>query len=87
MEKTSTAQLTEHQRFKKRVLNIFDQRKQSLVEDGYHTRFLHKGSELMMCRLKHMANGNEIILKAYPLTGVITQYTNHILTHYEQVHI
>lgn len=67
------------QRSEQRFRQIFGERVHSLTEDGYQVRVSTDTPTLLFCRLKHMANGNEIILKGYPATLSITQRTNNIL--------
>ena len=85
MQQSQTAPQTEHQRSSERLEKVFDQRVKSLVEDGYCVRFTHKTHDLMMCRLHHMSNGNDVIVKGYPTSQRIVQFTNHVLVHHEQL--
>lgn len=68
-----------HQRSLERFRQIFGERVHSLTEDGYQVRVSTDTPTLLFARLKHMSNGNEIILKGYPATLSITQRTNHVL--------
>lgn len=61
----------------------FQERLTSLLEDGYVVRVKCEDKRLMFVRLKHMGNGNTIILKGYPHERLITQYTNNVKV-YEQ---
>lgn len=77
MSQTAT-QMT-RQRSEQRFRQIFGERVHSLTEDGYQVRVSTDTPTLLFARLKHMSNGNEIILKGYPATLSITQRTNNIL--------
>lgn len=76
---SQTASQMTRQRSEQRFRQIFGERVRSLTEDGYQVRVSTDTPTLLFCRLKHMANGNEIILKGYPATLSITQRTNNIL--------
>lgn len=76
---SQTASQMTRQRSEQRFRQIFGERVHSLTEDGYQVRVSTDTPTLLFCRLKHMANGNEIILKGYPATLSITQRTNHVL--------
>lgn len=84
-QQSQTAQRQMLQRSRQRLIQVFDQRVSSLVEDGYRIRHMYSGDTLLLCRLHHMANGNDIIVKAFPLAMTIVQLTNHVQTHYEQI--
>ena len=64
---------------------VFNERIASLIKDRYCKRFDTRLPNLWFVRLKHMSNGNTIILKAYPQDSVIHQYTNGICKHTEYV--
>lgn len=64
---------------------IFDERIRALQQDCYCKRFDTRLPHLWMVRLHHMSNGNDIVLRGYPLDGIIIQTTNHIVTHREVV--
>lgn len=64
---------------------VFNERIESLVKDRYCKRIDTRLPNLWFVRLKHMSNGNTIILKAYPQDSVIHQYTNGICKHTEYV--
>lgn len=68
-----------------RMTKVFQERVDSLLKDGYCKRVDTRLPHLWLVRLKHMSNGNEIILKGYPTDGVISQQTNHTTTHYERI--
>lgn len=61
----------------------FQERLLSLLECRYMIRVRTQSDNLWYVRLKHMANGNEVVLKGYPKTRHLEQYTNHILVHSE----
>lgn len=63
----------------KRLIFDYEERRNSLLADGYrlrHETILNNG---VICRLHHMANGNDIILSAQDDT--LTQKTNQVITH------
>lgn len=64
---------------------VFDERVSSLLADGYCKRLDTRLPHFWIVRLKHMANGNEIVLRGYPNEGWIIQSTNNIVTHKETV--
>ena len=64
---------------------VFDERVSSLLADGYCKRLDTRLPHFWIVRLKHMANGNEIVLRGYPLDGYIVQSTNNIVTHRETI--
>ena len=64
---------------------IFDERVSSLLADNYCKRLDTRLPHFWIVRLKHMANGNEIVLRGYPNEGMIIQSTNNIVTHKETV--
>lgn len=68
-----------------RMTKVFQARVDSLLKDGYCKRVDTRLPHLWLVRLKHMSNGNEILLKGYPSDGVISQQTNHTTTHYERI--
>lgn len=68
-----------------RMTKVFQERVDSLLKDGYCKRVDTRLPHLWLVRMKHMANGNEILLKGYPSEGLITQQTNHITTHSERI--
>lgn len=65
-------------------LATLEQRVQDLRKDGYHVLFHYESKELHMYKLRHH-NGNRIVLKLTFNDGILSQRTNHILTHYEKV--
>lgn len=64
---------------------VFNERIASLIKDRYCKRIDTRLPNLWFVRLKHMSNGNSIVLKAYPHDSVFYQYTNGICTHTEYV--
>lgn len=64
---------------------VFNERIASLIKDRYCKRIDTRLPNLWFVRLKHMSNGNSIVLKAYPQDSVIYQYTNGICKHTEYV--
>ena len=68
-----------------RFSKVYDERVASFLKDGYCKRVDTRLPHIWLVRMKHMSNGNEIRLYGYPDRGVITQMTNHVCTHYEQV--
>ena len=63
---------------------VFSERVKSLIEDRYMVRVRHTSPTLWFVRLHHMCNGNDIILKCYPLEKRVMQLTNHVKV-YEEV--
>lgn len=61
----------------------FRERLSSFLESRYMIRVQSQNDSLWFVRLKHMANGNEIVLKGYPKTRRVEQYTNHVLVYQE----
>lgn len=68
-----------------RFSNVFEERVRSFLDDHYCLRVSTQLPNLWLVRLKHMANGNTIVLKGYPMDGRIVQLTNGIVTHNETV--
>lgn len=64
---------------------VFNERVSSLLADKYCKRLDTRLPHFWIVRLKHMANGNEIVLRGYPLDGIIVQTTNNIVTHRETI--
>ena len=64
---------------------VFNERVSSLLADGYCKRVDTRLPHFWIVRLKHMANGNEIVLRGCPQEGWIIQKTNNIVTHRETV--
>lgn len=68
-----------------RFSKVFNERVSSLLADHYCKRLDTRLAHFWIVRLKHMANGNEIVLRGYPHDGLIVQTTNNIVTHSERV--
>lgn len=64
---------------------VFEERIKSLLEDHYCKRVDTRLPHFWIVRLKHMSNGNEIVLRGFPKDGIIIQMTNHVVTHSEHV--
>lgn len=64
---------------------VFEERIKSLLEDHYCKRVDTRLPHFWIVRLKHMSNGNEIVLRGLPMDGLIIQMTNHVVTHLERV--
>lgn len=64
---------------------VFNERVSSLLADKYCKRLDTRLPNFWIVRLKHMANGNEVVLRGYPLEGLIVQTTNNIVTHREHL--
>lgn len=56
----------------------FHERVSGLISDRYYLRFCNRTPTLWLARLRHMANGNDIIIKAYPQRNEIVQLTNKV---------
>lgn len=63
---------------------VFCERVRALTEDGYMVRVWTQSPSLWLVRLHHMCNGNDIILKCYPMEKKVMQLTNHVKV-YEEV--
>lgn len=68
-----------------RFIKVFNERVSSLLADNYCKQLDTRLPHFWIVRLKHMANGNEIVLRGYPNEGWIIQSTNNIVTHKETV--
>lgn len=64
---------------------VYEERVQSFLVDHYCKRVDTRLPNVWVTKFKHMSNGNEIILKGYPMDGVIMQWTNRVFRHIEQV--
>lgn len=62
---------------------VFEERIKSLLEDHYCKRVDTRLPHFWIVRLKHMSNGNEIVMRGYPMDGILIQSTNNIVTHRE----
>jgi len=65
-----------------RVLSAVDNRRQSLIDDGYNVLFEHKDAYGYFCKLRHR-NGTIVSLNATLNDGRIRQTTNGRVTHEE----
>ena len=70
---------------KLRLSNAFEERVKSLLDDHYCLRVKTRLSNIWIARLHHMANGNDIVIKAYPKQMILEQFTNKVCTHREQL--
>lgn len=62
-----------------KMIADYEERRNSLLMDGYrlrHETILPNG---VVCRLHHMSNGNDITIRAVDHT--LVQKTNHVVTH------
>ena len=57
----------------------YEERKKSLLEDGYRMRYESTLMDGVVCRLHHMCNGNDIFIIARG--NHLIQKTNHVVTH------
>lgn len=57
----------------------YEERRNSLLADGYRLRHETVFRDGCMCRLHHMSNGNDIILIARDRK--LVQKTNHVVNH------
>lgn len=57
----------------------YEERRNSLLMDGYRLRHETILTDGVMCRLHHMSNGNDIVIIARGRR--LTQKTNNIVTH------
>ena len=64
---------------------VFDERVSSLLADHDCKRLDTRLPHFWIVRLKHMANGNEIVIRGYPQDSMIIQTTNNVVTHKEIV--
>lgn len=62
-----------------RLSHDFDERVKSLKEDGYCQRVQVRSSSLLFARLKHMSNGNDIVISGDLERGSLIQKTNGIV--------
>lgn len=62
-----------------RMIADYEERRNSLLNDGYRLRHETILMDGVMCRLHHMSNGNDIILTARGTQ--LIQQTNHVVTH------
>ena len=62
-----------------RMIADYEERRNSLLLDGYRLRHESVLMNGVICRLHHMSNGNDIVIKA--IGNKLTQLTNHVVTH------
>lgn len=62
-----------------RMIADYEERRNSLLQDGYRLRHETVLMNGVLCRLHHMSNGNDIVIKA--IGNQLTQLTNHVVTH------
>lgn len=70
---------------KSKFTKVFNERVSSLLADHYCKRVDTRLPHFWIVRLKHMANGNDIVIRGYPLDSKIIQTTNNVVTHKEIV--
>lgn len=64
-----------------RMIADYEERRNSLLLDGYRLRHESILMNGVLCRLHHMSNGNDIVIKA--IGHELTQLTNHVVTHHQ----
>ena len=62
-----------------RMIFDYEERRNALLADGYRLRHETILSDGVICRLHHMANGNDIILSAK--ANQLQQKTNNVVVH------
>lgn len=62
-----------------RMIFDYEERRNALLEDGYRLRHETILPDGVICRLHHMANGNDIILSAK--ANLLQQKTNNVVVH------
>lgn len=62
------------------IIHDYLERLHGHLDDGYVVRHHYTGSDFYQVRLRHMANGNEIIIKADFREYYVEQKTNHLVT-------
>ena len=72
-------QQMEHKNINPRMIADYEERRNSLLSDGYRLRHETILMDGVICRLHHMSNGNDIIISA--LKNILIQKTNHVITH------
>lgn len=65
--------------FSVRMIADYEERRNSLLSDGYRVRHETMLTDGVLCRLHHMCNGNDVILRAQGY--LLTQKTNNVITH------
>lgn len=63
----------------KRMIADYEERRNSLLRDGYRMRHETVLNDGVICRLHHMSNGNDIVIVArgHHLEQRTNQITNH----------
>lgn len=62
-----------------RMIADYEERRDSLLMDGYRVRHETILPNGVVCRLHHMGNGNDITIRA--TDNVLIQRTNKVVTH------
>lgn len=62
-----------------RMIFDYEERRNALLADGYRLRHETILPDGVICRLHHMANGNDIILSAK--ANLLQQKTNNVVVH------
>ena len=75
-------QMEKTQSFSERMIADYEERRNSLLKDGYRLRHETVFDDGVMCRLHHMSNGNDVVIIARGTQ--LTQKTNHVVTHAQQ---
>lgn len=65
--------------FSQKMIADYEERRNSLLMDGYRVRHETVLADGVICRLHHMSNGNDIVIRAIGHT--LVQKTNNIVTH------
>lgn len=65
--------------FNVKMIADYEERRNSLLMDGYRVRHETILADGVICRLHHMSNGNDIVIRAIGHT--LIQKTNNIVTH------
>lgn len=68
--------------FSVQMIADYEERRNSLLNDGYRLRHETTFTNGVMCRLHHMSNGNDIILTARG--WCLEQKTNRVVTHVQR---
>jgi hypothetical protein len=69
-------------RVNERMIFDYEERRNALLADGYRLRHETILPDGVICRLHHMANGNDIILSAKE--NQLQQKTNNVIVHTQQ---
>ena len=65
--------------FSQKMIADYEERRNSLLMDGYRVRHETVLADGVICRLHHMSNGNDIVIRA--IGHSLVQKTNNIVTH------